>query len=231
LGVSIGFSSDSLREQFISNPGSEKPFFLGAELQRVRYYDTATHQDELRKMVERLLDLERKAGASASDYPNLEVLADILPLFKGMASREAILGAMKLTVDKIREVEGDSPVAPCPSGSTVASWVSVLSPFVKHSSFEEECEWRKVVSRGFRPMHGQQFRVGKSTLIPFVEIMLDVQRHEAECVPREKYFINEVVIGPTPAPELTLEALRSLFDSEGHPEVVILQSRIPFRDW
>jgi len=80
-------------------------------------------------------------------------------------------------------------------------------------------------------MPGQKFRPGKSTLIPFVEIMLDVKRLEAECVPRDEYFIDEVVIGPTPTPDLTFEALRSLFDSEGHPEVNIRQSRIPFKDW
>jgi hypothetical protein len=61
--------------------------------------------------------------------------------------------------------------------------------------------------------------------------MLDVMRVGAECVPREKYFIDEVIIGPTPTPELTLEALRSLFDSVGHPEVIIRSSCIPFRSW
>ena len=80
-------------------------------------------------------------------------------------------------------------------------------------------------------MPGQQFRSGKSTLIPFVEIMLDVMREGADCVPREDYFINEVVIGPTPTPELTSEALRSLFEAEGHPGVVVRTSQIPFRDW
>jgi hypothetical protein len=92
-------------------------------------------------------------------------------------------------------------------------------------------EWRKVITKDSRPMPGQQFRTGKSTLIPFIEIMLDVMREGAQCVTRKDYFIDEVVIGPTPTPELTVEAISSLFYSEGHPEVVVRTSSIPYRDW
>jgi hypothetical protein len=178
-------------------------------------------------VVELLLDLERKAGDEASKYPNLDVINMVFPLFKGNELAEVA----KLTVDKILEVEGNTTDRVYPRGYATASWVFLLSPFVKHSAFQEECEWRKIVSKDSRVMPGQQYRVGKSSLIPFVEIMLDQKRRGAECVPAEKYFIDEVVIGPTPAPELTLEALRSLFDSEGHPEVIVRSSRIPFRDW
>jgi hypothetical protein len=231
LGVSIGFSGDSLNEQFVANPRGDKPFFLSARLQKVRYYESS-HLGELEATMEKLLEFERKAGTQSSKYPNFNVMNAVFPMFKGTVFQKGELDEiLKLTIDKIREVEGDSDVKLCPVGSAMAGWVFLLSPFIKHSAFKEECEWRKVVSKDFRPMPGQKFRMGKSTLIPFVEIMLDVRREGAECVPREKYFINEVIVGPTPTPDLTLEALRSLFDSEGHPDVTVRSSRIPFKDW
>ncbi len=186
LGVSIGFSAESLQEQWIANPLPGNPFFLNAPLQRVRYY-AATNEGELEQIVQRLLEVDRKIMV---DEPNRQF-----------------------------------------SFSSTASWLYPLSPFFKHDAFSEECEWRKVVSKDYRQMPGQKFRQGKSTLIPFVEIMLDVMRVGAECVPRESYFINEVVVGPTPVPELTLEAVHSLFSSEDHPEVPVRSSIIPFRDW
>ncbi len=46
LGVSIGFSRESLSEQWVANPRGEKPYFLSCPLQQVRYYDS-TQQDDL----------------------------------------------------------------------------------------------------------------------------------------------------------------------------------------
>jgi hypothetical protein len=136
-------------------------------------------------------------------------------------------------VDRLIEVDRQSAVEEPKIGfpfKVVPLWLQLASPFFKHEAFNEECEWRKVISKHGQ-MPGQKFRQGKSTLIPFVEIMLDVMRVGTECVPRERYFINEVVVGPTPTPDLTIEALRSFFDSEGHPEVTVRSSTIPFRDW
>jgi hypothetical protein len=231
-GVSIGFSSDSLGEQWIANPRGDKPFFLGAPLQKVRYYESA-HQGELEQMIDRLLETERKHnGGNPSKYPNFNVLAIVAPLFKGAKFEEGELDEVtRIAADKIIELEGNPEPKLHLPGSAIATWVFLLSPFIKHGAFAEECEWRKVVSKDIRTMPGQQFRTGKSTLIPYVEIMLDVMRQDADCVPREDYFINEVIVGPTPTPELTSEALRSLFEAEGHPEVIVRTSRIPFRDW
>jgi hypothetical protein len=117
------------------------------------------------------------------------------------------------------------------SVKTIQVWLSLLAPFIKHDAFKDEAEWRKVVSKDIRPMPGQMFRQGKSTLIPFAEIMLDVRREGAERVPQETYFVDEVIVGPTPTPELTLEAVQALFASEGHPEVRVRKSEIPFRSW
>ena len=81
--------------------------------------------------------------------------------------------------------------------------------------------------KGLPANAGQKFRLGRSTLIPYIEIMLDVKLIGAECVQNEKYFINEVIVGPTPQPELTLEAVHALFQSG----VNVRLSDIPFRSW
>lgn len=183
-------------------------------------------------MVEKLLLMEREsASRGTSGEANVRVLAAVFPIVKGLKEGQ-MDPLMELTLKTIKEVEG-KPFSgfSWPPGSSLAAWALLLSPLVKDNAFEEECEWRKVVSKDNRPMPGQMFRQGKSTLIPFVEVMLDVKTLEAKCVQREEYFIDEVLIGPTPNPHLTEEALRSLFASEGHPEVKIRSSRVPFKDW
>ena len=85
---------------------------------------------------------------------------------------------------------------------SIRAWLTMLSPFFKHDAFEAEAEWRKFVSKDSRPMPGQQFRQGNSAPIPFVEPIPDATIKSAECVPQAVGFIDEVVVGPTPAPEL-----------------------------
>ena len=72
-----------------------------------------------------------------------------------------------------------------------------------------------MISKDYRPMPGQQFRQGKSTLIPFVEIILDVMRKGAERVTQQTSLIDEVVVGPTPTPGLIIQAVEALFVSGG----------------
>jgi hypothetical protein len=114
---------------------------------------------------------------------------------------------------------------------SIRAWLTMLSPFFKHDAFEAEAGWRKFVSKDSRPMPGQQFRQGNSALIPFVEPIPDVTIKSAECVPQAVGFTDEVVDGPTPAPELTAEALQALFAAEGHPKVIVRDSNIPFKSW
>ena len=113
-------------------------------------------------------------------------------------------------------------------GTMLPALLAILSPFVKHHSFKDEAEWRNVISKRTSAMQGQQFRQGKSTLIPFVDLLLD---YPVQSEPTKPYFINEVIVGPTPTPELTIEALRALFYTQGHADVVIKESSIPYKSW
>jgi hypothetical protein len=137
LGVSIGFSSACLNEQWIANPQGGMPFFLGAPFQKVRYYDTA-HQAELEQAIERLLGLER--GSKATKHPNLGVMAAIAPLFKDTTlDDETKRKIAEITFNNIVEVEGTGADKVYSPGTAIAMWVLLLSPFIKHAAFQEEC--------------------------------------------------------------------------------------------
>ncbi len=110
----------------------------------------------------------------------------------------------------------------------VVAWLSVIAPNFKHSAFQAENEWRLVLTKPHKPMPGQRFRPGKSSVIPYVEAILN--RDHRSCAPAN-YIINRVIIGPTPSPELAKESLEALFLAFGHPEVEIVESSIPYRQW
>jgi hypothetical protein len=105
--------------------------------------------------------------------------------------------------------------------------LSLLAASYRHAAFRHECEWRLVVNKPHKPMPGQRFRPGKSTLIPYVEV--DLNRN-LKFELSEKYMLRKVIVGPTPNPELSVEALLGLFASIGE-EVEVHQSSIPFRNW
>jgi hypothetical protein len=105
--------------------------------------------------------------------------------------------------------------------------LSLLAPSYKHEAFRHECEWRLVVTKPHKPMPGQRSRPGKSTLIPYVEV--DLNRN-LKFELSEKYMLRKVIVGPTPSPELAVEALLGLFAVIGQ-KVDVEPSSIPFRNW
>ncbi len=117
---------------------------------------------------------------------------------------------------------------PVSSEQVVSAWFSAFAPVYKHAAFCHESEWRMVLTKPHKPMPGQRFREGKSTVIPYVEIELN---RNIKYKLSEDYMVKKVVIGPTPNAELSIEALRSLFISKNHPEVTVEASSIPYRDW
>jgi Protein of unknown function (DUF2971) len=110
----------------------------------------------------------------------------------------------------------------------VSAWLSVVSPSYKDSAFFAEREWRIVLSKPHKPMPGQRFRAGKSTVVPYVEIELN---RDLDFKLSEEYMIRTVFVGPTPSPDLSVEALLSLFLSKGHRDVRVEKSAIPYRHW
>lgn len=108
------------------------------------------------------------------------------------------------------------------------AFLSVAAPSFKHDSFRAEKEWRLILSKPHKPMPGQRFRSGKSTVVPYIEVELN---HDIDFNLVENYMISRIVVGPTPDPELSIEALQNLFISKGHDGVIIEKSTIPYRHW
>jgi hypothetical protein len=117
---------------------------------------------------------------------------------------------------------------PISEQQAVSAWFSIISPSYKDPAFFAEREWRIVLSKPHKPMPGQRFRAGKSTVIPHVEIELN---RDLDFKLSHEYMIRKVFVGPTPNPDLSLEALQSLFLSKGHDDVRVEKSAIPYRHW
>jgi len=110
----------------------------------------------------------------------------------------------------------------------VLAWFAVIAPAYKNSAYRDEKEWRMVLHKSHKPMPGQRFRAGKSTVIPYVEVELG---RVSDQKLSDQYMIRKVLVGPTPNPDLSVEALQSLFLSKGHQEVLVEKSTIPYRHW
>ena len=126
-----------------------------------------------------------------------------------------------------------------PIGAT-AALLAVTAPTFKHDAFRDEQEWRLILlnasgqmsakererrlfyGEGLGPMPGKQFRAGKSMLVPYVE---------AEPNTTEGYSIKEVIVGPTPHPELSIKSVEAFFQSLNHAEVTVRPSKVPYRHW
>jgi hypothetical protein len=99
-----------------------------------------------------------------------------------------------------------------------------LGALMKHSSFEEEQEWRLILPMkvdSVPKVHPRRFRPGATTLIPYMEFNL------AEARP---FPLTDVILGPGSEPQNAIEATRSFLVSES---LVITprMSKVPFRPW
>lgn len=185
-GFSIGFATDALRSQWVSDPAGGKASFVGGQLLKVRYLDD-----------------------------------------KAIADLDGFIDAALQFASQLNGMPGFSG-QPISSEQVVPAWFSVFAPVYKHAAFRHECEWRMVLTKPHKPMPGQHFREGKSTLIPYVEVELN---RNLEFKLSDNYMVQRIVIGPTPNVELSMEALRSLLLSKGHPEVSVQASSVSYRDW
>ena len=137
----------------------------------------------------------------------------------------AIDGTLQISV-KYNELTA-SPLLPS-SQQFVHTWFTIIAPSYKNAAFRAENEWRIVVMKPHRAMPGQRFRAGKSTLIPYVEVDLNLDMNRK---PLDNYMIRKVIVGPAPNPDLSVEALGNLFLSKGQNQVLIEKSDVPFRHW
>lgn len=98
--------------------------------------------------------------------------------------------------------------------------VLFLGPLIKAEGFKEEKEWRLITP--ILDIRDAKFRQGKYSLIPFWEFDLDLLN-----------TLDSIVIGPTPEPKLSSEAVKGLLMKENielYQKVKVPESKIPFRE-
>ena len=96
-----------------------------------------------------------------------------------------------------------------------------FAPYLKDPCFKDEREWRMV---GHAPSNDPRIalRSGRSTLVPY----LPVQLHSKT----ENSPVWEVRVGPTPHPELAMDAMGQLFN-QIKVKNGITRTMLPYRDW
>jgi DUF2971 family protein len=111
------------------------------------------------------------------------------------------------------------------AGDDFATRLSLIAPLVKDKSFADEREWRLVAARV--SAHELHHRPGRSMLIPYYHIPIgDDDKFDS---------IREIVVGPTPHPDLSAASVKSLAVAAGlvNPDnpLRIQTTSIPFRNW
>jgi hypothetical protein len=106
---------------------------------------------------------------------------------------------------------------------------------VKHASFLSEREHRLIAPDGyFAGKNVMNFRSSKTTVIPYMNVRMPKWGESRKGPPKfsptfDDFYLEEVVVGPTPNPDLTVDALGSLFFGKRVP-VVVRKSNVPYRD-
>lgn len=107
----------------------------------------------------------------------------------------------------------------------LARELMLLASYFKHPSFAEEKEHRIVVLLDYAPDANLQFREGRFSLIPYIEL------------PAPRKSIQKICIGPTGHKQLARRALETFLDNcYGIPattlgDLKITFSSTPFRPW
>ncbi|MCO5098119.1 MAG: DUF2971 domain-containing protein [Burkholderiaceae bacterium] len=115
----------------------------------------------------------------------------------------------------------------------------MVAPFIKHSGFCEEKEWRLVIVEGLdrSPQPGREsvmpvkLRPGAGSIIPFVEIELFRGLDSRQDFADERAL--KVWVGPSANADASADAVRRLLEATGRQSyghsVAVEKSRIPYR--
>lgn len=95
-----------------------------------------------------------------------------------------------------------------------------IAPIIKHFTFAEEQEWRAIsLPTPFTNLQ-IKYREGVSMLIPYFVIEFE-----------EENPLKQVIIGPTPHKELSMNSVSSFLHANNVKYHEISNSNIPFRGW
>jgi len=100
---------------------------------------------------------------------------------------------------------------------TFVQSVLFLAPMIKSEKFKEEQEWRLISSPLSLKYENAKFRSGNYSLIPYWEFNIGIMD-----------ALTSIVIGPTPEPELSKQALLGLLYQKGINFTHVENSEIPY---
>jgi hypothetical protein len=124
----------------------------------------------------------------------------------------------------LRKARREAPSRdPFGSGMLLRALTDFCCPLFKDESFQEEREWRLTVISHCKDIPDRHFRIGRSTLVPFIKI--DVKTNY------RLDFIKEVVIGPAPNRNLAYMGVKRLLNSRELSRAKVRNSNIPYRMW
>jgi len=99
----------------------------------------------------------------------------------------------------------------------------LIAPALKDQTFQEEKEWRLVALGSSFDAVALSFRAGRSMLVPYYEYRVDTQDSTLP--------ISEIIVGPTPHPELSRHAVETMLSKHNVHKVNLSSSGIPYRTW
>ncbi len=115
-------------------------------------------------------------------------------------------------------------IAPLPTGHPGAhGWAQAVTlaipalASIKHPAFSEEREWRLIIA-DTGAAGPARFRLGPLGLVPYVEVPIDLS-----------VALREVIVGPSPYPELHKLAVTRLLSNAGLHNVPLRLSDVPYR--
>lgn len=101
---------------------------------------------------------------------------------------------------------------------SIVDLMKQYAPIIKHHKFSEEKEWRIVKAVDIKD-ESVEFRAGQYQPIPYISLDIDIQE------------IEQIVIGPTPEPEIALNSIVCLLQHYEMRCDKIVIDVVPFRSW
>jgi hypothetical protein len=132
--------------------------------------------------------------------------------------------------------DSDSPLEPFQLSDVELLQIQIAAKasLVKHGAFSNEAEYRLIAPSNYLNIpEVVEFRASRSTVIPYLSVHLPERYTESgsfHSFATEGYFIKEVIVGPSPNPDLTVRALNELFERQRADEVQVHGSDVPYRD-
>jgi hypothetical protein len=100
--------------------------------------------------------------------------------------------------------------------------LSMVAPLLKHPSFHEEAEWRLFSAHRISKQQPLGFRPGRASIIPYVEVRLEDEEGHLTAIQR-------LIVGPTPLPLLSAQAIQSCLSAAGASAHKVVVSAAPYR--